>query len=108
VVAKLLRYLFGTALAAEFMDGRGDDIPHLTSVQFLAEAILLSLADAIAAIAVGAVATGVYAHVKDWATVIPHWPGQADSPITAHRRRRRAHPALRAARMPSIQALWSQ
>jgi hypothetical protein len=30
VVAKLLRYLFGTALAAEFMDGRGDGIPHLT------------------------------------------------------------------------------
>jgi len=30
VVAKLLCYLFGTALAAEFMDGRGNGIPHLT------------------------------------------------------------------------------
>jgi hypothetical protein len=30
VVAKLLRHLFGTALAAEFMDRRGDGIPHLT------------------------------------------------------------------------------
>jgi hypothetical protein len=30
VVAELLRYLFGTALAAEFMDGRGDGISHLT------------------------------------------------------------------------------
>jgi hypothetical protein len=30
VVAKLLRYPFGTALAAEFMNGRGDGIPHLT------------------------------------------------------------------------------
>jgi hypothetical protein len=29
MVAKLLRYLFGTAPAAEFMDGRGDGIPHL-------------------------------------------------------------------------------
>jgi len=32
VVAKLLRNLFGTALAAEFMDGRGDGIPHLIRV----------------------------------------------------------------------------
>jgi hypothetical protein len=30
VVAKLLRYLFGTALAAEFMESRGDGILHLT------------------------------------------------------------------------------
>jgi hypothetical protein len=30
VVAKLLRYLFGTAQAAEFMDGSGDGIPYLT------------------------------------------------------------------------------
>jgi len=29
VVAELLRYLFGTPLAAEFTDGRGNGIPHL-------------------------------------------------------------------------------
>jgi hypothetical protein len=30
VVAELLRYPFGTALAAVFTDGRGDDMPHLS------------------------------------------------------------------------------
>jgi hypothetical protein len=30
VVAELLCYPFGTALAAVFTDGRGDDMPHLS------------------------------------------------------------------------------
>jgi hypothetical protein len=49
-------------------------------VQFLAEAILLTLTGGIAGIAADAAAVAVYAHARGWATVIPHWPGQADSP----------------------------
>ena len=48
--------------------------------QFLAEAILLSLAGGAAGIILGAAATAIYAHAKGWATVIPPAPGPAASP----------------------------
>src|SRR5205823_7242578 len=46
-------------------------------IQFLSEAILLALAGGAAGAAVGAAATGIYAHHKHWATVIPAqaWAG---------------------------------
>ena len=45
--------------------------------QFLSEAILLALLGGLAGVTLGIVATGVYAHTKHWATVIPTvaWAG---------------------------------
>jgi putative ABC transport system permease protein len=76
--------------------------------QFLAEAILLSLAGGIAGIATGATATAVYAHTKGWATVIPTqaWAGGLAAAI-AIGALAGLWPALRAARLSPTQALWS-
>ena len=77
-------------------------------VQFLAEAILLSLSGGIAGIAAGAAATAVYAHARGWATVIPPlaWAGGLAAAILIGAAAGFA-PAMRAARMPPTQALWS-
>ena len=77
-------------------------------VQFLAEAILLSLSGGIAGIAAGAAATAVYAHARGWATVIPPlaWAGALAAAILIGAAAGFA-PAMRAARMPPTQALWS-
>jgi putative ABC transport system permease protein len=77
-------------------------------VQFLAEAILLSLAGAIAGIAAGAAATAVYAHARGWATVIPPlaWAGGLAAAILIGAAAGLL-PALRAARLSPTQALWS-
>ncbi len=48
--------------------------------QFLAEAILLSLAGAAADVIACAAATAIYAHAKGWAIVIPPTPGPAAWP----------------------------
>jgi putative ABC transport system permease protein len=40
-------------------------------IQFLSEAILLSLFGGVAGVAVGALATAIYASTKDWAVVVP-------------------------------------
>jgi len=77
-------------------------------VQFLAEAILLSFSGGIAGIAAGAAATAVYAHARGWATVIPPlaWAGALAAAILIGAAAGFA-PAMRAARMPPTQALWS-
>jgi putative ABC transport system permease protein len=77
-------------------------------VQFLAEAILLSLSGGIAGIAAGAAATAVYAHARGWATVIPPlaWAGGLAAAILIGAAAGFV-PAMRAARMPPTQALWS-
>jgi putative ABC transport system permease protein len=77
-------------------------------VQFLAEAILLSLAGGIAGIAAGAAAVAVYAHAKGWAAVIPApaWAGGLAATLIIGGAAGLA-PALRAARLPPTQALWS-
>jgi putative ABC transport system permease protein len=77
-------------------------------VQFLAEAILLSLAGGIAGIAAGAAAVAVYAHAKGWATVIPPlaWAGGLAAAILIGAAAGLL-PALRAARLSPTQALWS-
>jgi putative ABC transport system permease protein len=47
--------------------------------QFLSEAILLAMLGGALGVAVGALATAVYATSKNWAFVIPSPPGSADS-----------------------------
>jgi putative ABC transport system permease protein len=77
-------------------------------IQFLAEAILLSLAGAIAGIAAGVAATAIYAHARGWATVIPPlaWAGGLAAAILIGAAAGLL-PALRAARLSPTQALWS-
>ena len=70
-------------------------------IQFLTEAIALSLLGGVAGVIVGAAATAIYAHGKGWATVIPAeaWAGGLAAAI-AHRRPRRA--AARHPRRPPV------
>jgi putative ABC transport system permease protein len=77
-------------------------------IQFLAEAILLSLTGGIAGIAAGAAAVAVYAHAKGWATVIPPlaWGGGLAAAVLIGAAAGLL-PALRAARLSPTQALWS-
>jgi putative ABC transport system permease protein len=75
-------------------------------VQFLAEAILLSLTGGIAGIAAGAAAVAVYAHAKGWATVIPPlaWAGGLAAALLIGAAAGLL-PAVRAARLSPTQAL---
>jgi putative ABC transport system permease protein len=77
-------------------------------VQFLAEAILLSLAGGVAGDLAGAAATAVYAHAKGWAVVIPPdaWAGGLGAALLIGALAGLL-PAIRAARMSPTQALWT-
>jgi len=77
-------------------------------VQFLAEAVLLSLLGGAAGVATGIAATGIYAHSQHWATVIPTeaWAGGFAAALLIGAVAGLL-PALRAARMSPTQALWS-
>jgi putative ABC transport system permease protein len=77
-------------------------------IQFLAEAIVLSLAGGAAGIIAGAAATSIYAHGKGWATVIPAsaWvSGLAAATLIGALAG--LLPAIRAARLSPTEALWS-
>ena len=76
--------------------------------QFLAEAILLSLAGGAAGVAVGAAATAVYARSHSWAIVIPPlaWAGGLAAAVVIGALAGLL-PAIRAARMSPTQALWT-
>jgi putative ABC transport system permease protein len=77
-------------------------------IQFLSEAILLSLIGGIAGVAIGVVSTAVYAHAKGWAIVIPAeaWAGGLAAAL-AIGAVAGLLPAIRAARLSPTQALWS-
>ncbi len=76
--------------------------------QFLAEAILLSLAGGAAGVILGAAATAVYAHAKGWAIIIPPqaWAGGLAAALLIGAAAGLL-PAIRAARMSPTQALWA-
>ena len=77
-------------------------------IQFLAEAILLSLAGGVAGIAAGAAATAIYAHAHGEAIVIPPdaWAGGLAATLLIGAAAGLL-PAIRAARLSPTQALWS-
>jgi putative ABC transport system permease protein len=76
--------------------------------QFLSEAVLLGLLGGTVGVALGAVATAIYAHVKHWATVIPTeaWAGGIAASLVIGALAGLI-PALRAAHLSPTQALWS-
>jgi putative ABC transport system permease protein len=76
--------------------------------QFLSEAVLLGLLGGAVGVALGAVATVIYAHTKHWATVIPTeaWAGGIGASLIIGAVAGLV-PALRAARLSPTQALWS-
>jgi putative ABC transport system permease protein len=77
-------------------------------IQFLAEAILLSLAGGATGIIAGVISTAVYAHAKGWAIVIPSeaWAGGLAAALVIGAAAGLL-PAIRAARLSPTQALWS-
>ena len=76
--------------------------------QFLAEAILLSLAGGVIGVIAGAAATAIYAHAKHEAVVIPPdaWAGGLAAAVIIGALAGLL-PAIRAARLSPTQALWS-
>jgi putative ABC transport system permease protein len=76
--------------------------------QFLAEAILLSLAGGAAGVLAGAAATAAYAHSKGWAVAIPAgaWAGGLAAALLIGAAAGLL-PAIRAARLSPTEALWS-
>jgi putative ABC transport system permease protein len=77
-------------------------------IQFLSEAVLLSLIGGIVGVVMGVVSTAVYAHTKGWTIVIPFeaWAGGLGAAL-AIGAIAGLLPAIRAARLSPTQALWS-
>jgi len=77
-------------------------------IQFLTEAIALSVLGGVAGVVVGAAATAIYANGKGWATEIPPeaWAGGLAAAVLIGALAGLL-PAIRAARLSPTQALWS-
>jgi len=77
-------------------------------LQFLSEAMLLSLLGGAAGVAVGVAATAIYARTRHWTTVIPilAWTGGLAAALVIGAIAGLL-PALRAARMSPTHALWT-
>jgi putative ABC transport system permease protein len=76
--------------------------------QFLAEAVLLSLAGGVIGVIIGAAATAIYAHAHGEPIVIPPdaWAGGLAAALLIGAAAGLL-PAIRAARLSPTQALWS-
>jgi putative ABC transport system permease protein len=77
-------------------------------IQFLSEAILLSLIGGVVGVIMGVISTAVYAHTKGWAIVIPSqaWAGGLGAAL-AIGAIAGLLPAIRASRLSPTEALWS-
>ena len=77
-------------------------------VQFMSEAVLLSLIGGAFGVAAGAISTAIYASTKGWGVVVPPvaWGGGFGAAILIGAIAG-LMPALRAARMSPTEALWS-
>jgi putative ABC transport system permease protein len=77
-------------------------------IQFLSEAILLSLIGGAVGVVMGVISTAVYAHAKGWTIVIPAeaWAGGLAAAL-AIGAIAGLLPAIRAARLSPTEALWS-
>jgi putative ABC transport system permease protein len=77
-------------------------------LQFMAEAVLLSLLGGAVGVAAGAASTAVYAATQGWQVVVPPlaWAGGFGAAILIGAVAGLL-PALRAARMSPTEALWS-
>jgi len=77
-------------------------------IQFLSEAILLSLIGGLIGVIIGVISTAIYAHTKSWAIVIPPeaWAGGLAAAL-AIGAIAGLLPAIRAARLSPTEALWS-
>jgi putative ABC transport system permease protein len=77
-------------------------------VQFLSEAMLLALLGGAAGVAIGVLATAIYAATKHWAIVIPTlaWTGGLAAALVIGAAAGLL-PALRAARLSPTEALWT-
>ena len=77
-------------------------------IQFLSEAIMLTLAGGAVGVVLGAIATAAYAHIKGWAIVIPPgaWAGGLGAALLIGALAGLL-PAVRASRLSPTQALWT-